>query len=336
MNADTTEPAHGPDAVPGAEPDPPQRRPLWKRLVSPLLLGLVLVFVIVALQRNWAAVRSELDLLSVWDLVAATAAVVGALIATWLAWHLILRHLGGRLAAHPSQVLFFSSQVSKYVPGSVWPALIAARIGLANGVPTPVALGSYLLGMLVTVATGLLLTPLLLIERSDPTIVMIAVAGPCAGVTLLALAAHRGGLHRLAEWASRRSGRSIPSPYLPPRVIVPIAGVQVVSWAFFGLHVWLLARPLGTGVADLLPVVAAFALAFAAGLVVFPLPAGAGVREAVLMIALEPSIGRAGALSVAVLSRFVIIAAELGVAAVVGVPHAIRAVKRGDSDDELL
>ena len=66
------------------------------------------------------------------------------------------------------------------------------------------------------------------------------------------------------------------------------------------------------------------------------LPAGAGVREAVLMIALEPSIGRAGALSVAVLSRFVIIAAELGVAAVVGVPHAIRAVKRGDSDDELL
>ena len=69
------------------------------------------------------------------------------------------------------------------------------------------------------------------------------------------------------------------------------------------------------------------ALAFVAGLLVVPLPAGAGVREGVLVATLAGSIGAPAALTVSLVSRLVLLGVDLVMAGLFGVGGAARAVR---------
>ena len=85
------------------------------------------------------------------------------------------------------------------------------------------------------------------------------------------------------------------------------------AWAVLGVALW-------AGVAardgDAFTVATAFSAAWAVGFVALPVPAGIGVREAVLLVLLEPSLGRPGALSFAVLTRVLHIVSDAVVALV--------------------
>jgi glycosyltransferase 2 family protein len=72
--------------------------------------------------------------------------------------------------------------------------------------------------------------------------------------------------------------------------------------------------------------VGAFALAFVAGLLVVPVPAGAGVREGVLVAMLAGSIGGPAALTVSLVSRLVLLAVDVVMAGLFGVGRAARAL----------
>jgi uncharacterized membrane protein YbhN (UPF0104 family) len=87
---------------------------------------------------------------------------------------------------------------------------------------------------------------------------------------------------------------------------------------------WVLAAPLGAGLADLPFVIGASALAWVVGLAVVILPAGAGVREVLLVLTLGQLIGTAEALTVAVISRFLQVVIDLLLAVAAGLPYATR------------
>jgi hypothetical protein len=91
-----------------------------------------------------------------------------------------------------------------------------------------------------------------------------------------------------------------------------------------------LAVDLGASDDLLLPLcVGAFALASVAGLLVVPLPAGAGVREAVLVVALSPVLPAGQSLLLALVSRAILTAGDLTVAAV-----AARGVRRSTAVED--
>ena len=136
-----------------------------------------------------------------------------------------------------------------------------------------------------------------------------------------------GWLHRGLAWAFARAGRTPPPTALPGRSLAGAVAWLIACWGFFGIHVWLLARPLGADAADLVPTAGAFALAFVAGLLVVPLPAGAGVREGVLVATLAGSIGAPAALTVSLVSRLVLLAVDLFLAALFGVGGVARTVR---------
>lgn len=117
-------------------------------------------------------------------------------------------------------------------------------------------------------------------------------------------------------------------PWLAPVVLVAAAAAlavfaarrnwialawAVAAWAVLGGSLW-------AGIAhrdgDALAVAAAFAAAWAVGFLALPVPAGIGVREAVLLVLLEPSLGTSGALSYAVLTRVLHIVSDALVAVV--------------------
>ena len=85
-----------------------------------------------------------------------------------------------------------------------------------------------------------------------------------------------------------------------------------VSWVFFGLQIWLLATRLGApeGKTALLAI-GGFAFAWSVGFLVVFAPAGAGVREVLLVAALGPVLGTGAATAVALVSRVLMTAGDL-------------------------
>jgi hypothetical protein len=123
---------------------------------------------------------------------------------------------------------------------------------------------------------------------------------------------------RLLELARRRV------PGFDPRQLTPSAGTvawlvagYALYWAVTGLAFAALVaalHPLDAG--DVPLVMAAYAAAYAAGFLALLTPAGLGVREGVLVVALAPVLPAGPALVVALVSRVWMMLVELAGAAV--------------------
>jgi uncharacterized membrane protein YbhN (UPF0104 family) len=85
-----------------------------------------------------------------------------------------------------------------------------------------------------------------------------------------------------------------------------------VAWLLLGLHLYVMTHALGAeGVSALAAAIGGIGLGWAAGLLFIPAPAGAGVREAVLVATFAPQIGAAPALAVALASRVILVLADV-------------------------
>ena len=311
----------GPDpALPGLTP------PTRAGRLSIVLLILALAFVAVALVRNWDAVRDDLAALSWVDLAASGLAAAGAVLLTGLSWYALLVGLGARMGLHPALTVYAAGQLGKYVPGSVWVVAIQAELGRRQGVARSVMALSYLLAVLVAIGTGGLVGLLTLLVAGDGSTRVLGPVLGVIGVLSVAVLARPQPINAALHWLAARTGRQVPDVALTGRALVGALLPMVAAWGLFGLHAWLLARPMGAGADLLAPTTGAFALAFVAGLLLVPLPAGAGVREGVLVAILGGTIGASAALTVGLASRLVLVVVDLLLAVLLGVPRMRRAL----------
>jgi uncharacterized membrane protein YbhN (UPF0104 family) len=325
----------GPDAgglPPEAHGAVPVRRAGWKGLLSraagPLRVVLLLAiigFAAYALTTSWEEVRGSLGEVGWLRLVLAGLVLAVSTGGQLMGWRRCLDALGApHIPPGPAAAIFATSQAAKYMPGSVWPAVIQGEMGRRYDVPRRTMLASYAYILLQSVAAAGVLS-------------VLALAGPTAGwARLTAVLATLGGcglvvalqfpqvFHRVLDVAFRRfTGSGMPAGVR--RGPLNRGFVWVVSaWFLGGIATWLLAAPLGVGAAELPFVVGASALAWVVGLVVVIVPAGAGVREVVLVLTLGQVIGTPQALTVAVLSRFLQLVVDLLLAAALGLPHYAR------------
>lgn len=303
-----------------------------RRVVGVALLALVAVFAGVALKRNWEAVRADLGLLAWWDYAASGAAAAGGLLLLWATWTAVLHGLGTELPGHDSRTIYFAAQLGKYVPGSVWPAVIQARLGRRNGVTATTMVISYALWMGILCAVGAIVSALVLTNGDIEIPTWAVVAAVVVALAALPLLLHDRGLPQLITWALRRRGRTDEPVRLTNSAARRATALSGATWLVFGLHAWFLARPLGAGAGELPLVIGAFSLAFVAGIVAVPLPAGAGLREAILVLTLGVTIGAPAAITVALMSRLTMIVVEVVLAALTGVPAALRWARDSSAD----
>jgi uncharacterized membrane protein YbhN (UPF0104 family) len=299
----------------------PQRT---RRAVGLVLLVVVAVFAALALHRNWTAVRDDLGRLSPVDYLLSSLAAAAGLGGLWASWWAVLGGLGAHLPGTASRTTYFAAQLGKYVPGSVWPAVLQARMGRRYGIAGSTMVASYALWMAVLCMVGALAGGLVLTGGRIELSPWIALGAVATGVVAIPALLHERGLPGLVARLAERTGRRFPPLQLGWGPARDVVALSALTWLLLGLHAWLLARPLGAGLDELPLVVGAFALAFVVGILAVPLPAGAGLREAVLVLTLGASVGRAGALTVALLSRLVLIVVEVLLASVTGVPEALR------------
>ncbi len=119
-------------------------------------------------------------------------------------------------------------------------------------------------------------------------------------------------INRILDRLLRLARRPPLEQPLAGRAVAGALAWALASWVLFGLQIWLLAIRLGApdGRAALLSV-GGFAFAWCVGFVVVFAPAGAGVREALLIATLSPMLGVGKATAVTLVSRVLMTAGDL-------------------------
>ena len=296
-----------------ADSPPPGAR--WRsRWLTVAVLAVVAGFFVATLAARWNDVISLKWRLrpGVFVLACVLLALSYALVACL--WGLALRRAAGTRLATGARIWFLSN-LARYVPGNVWSYVGAVELARREGVARRTTLAVMALTQVLSVGVALLVgLPVLVAERARlgrpallGALVVLAVAGLAAGFR-----------RQLLGLARRRVPGLEPGDLAPsaPTVAMLVLG-YAAYWAVTGLaFAALVASLYPLAAADVPLVVAAYAAAYAAGFLALLTPAGLGVREGVLAVALAPVLPAGPALVVALLSRVWMMLAELAGAGV--------------------
>jgi len=263
--------------------------------------------------REWNSVRAAIVGIGVVGILAALLATLAAMLAAMCCWRTLLAALGSPLSTRAAMGIVFVGQLGKYLPGSVWPVLAQMELANAYQVPRHRAATASVLAMVLSLFAGLLAALVTLpLVLTTPPYRLLLLAVPVMLVFLHPKVLNPA-LHLLFRLA-RRPGSYEP---LRGRAVLAALGWALLSWLAYGLQIWLLAVRLGApeGRTALLAV-GGFALAWSVGFVVVFAPAGAGVRDVLLVTILGTVLGVADATAVALVSRLLMTGGDLLAAAV--------------------
>lgn len=289
----------------------PERRIRWNTVLGGAVVAATLVFLALAIARQWGQLAQYDWEISPIPLLASVVALVAAFVWGGWVWRYLLRRLGVRVAVLPLTRLWFLSSLARYVPGKVWQFIGAAQLGSRMGLePVPLVTSMLLQMGFVMVAGAAVAIPGLLLAGFPSAPLLAGVLSVVSAGAIVAV--HPSFLNRALGLA----GRVVPGHLLRWEGDwgdgIALLAMHTVSWVAQGvafvIFVYALVD-LPPGAVPLL--IGANALAMVAGMLVFPVPAGLGAREAVLALLLAPYAPLGAAALLAVASRLWIIAAEL-------------------------
>lgn len=255
-----------------------------KDIVKWLWLGAVLIFVAGFVHRKWdiivgAFARLPLTLLCLSALLIALAKL--CLIFNMMQ---VTGRFSIKLGWLESYRIYNVTELGKYIPGSIWQFIGRITVLRERGASSQ-SIRDALLAEHIGVAGMALGAGVLLVIISQPEwfyswwhddTFRVAKKWLIALPVLGALAI--GGILVLGRHALRWLLRLLPTPRTLPALIV--------VWLSFGASLWVLFVPFTASAPPFLYVVGVYCLAYVIGFVVPIAPAGLGVREAILTMAL--------------------------------------------------
>jgi glycosyltransferase 2 family protein len=291
----------------------------WTRRV---VVVAVVASATVQLVRQWSDVSGALAELSWPRLVVSGIAVTAGVLLSPLVWQSMLAALDVRVGKRDASKIYLVGQLGKYVPGSVVAILLQMELARSVGITRARSFTASLLTAGVVVVASLLAGTLAIpaFVRNEPGLMWLFVLLPI-GLAML----HPRPLTVAVNLVLRLLRRA-PLPHrLSGAAVARAAGLSVLTYALYGVHLYALAAALrGTWQVNagivLLLCVGSMGLAMTAGLVAFFLPSGIGARELVIVGGLTTVLPYGQALALAVVSRLLFTLVELtaaGVAALV-------------------
>ncbi len=208
---------------------------------------------------------------------------------------------------------FTEAQLAKYVPGAIWQGVGQVLGAERLGVRRARASVAFLVQLWTQLVAATCVGALLVLDARAGWMWLL----PAAGILGLITLARRplvwvlGVVGRLLRREAASAGRVAPAQRdIIGAALLGAGTIALGGWSFSALLLG--PRPQ----VEVVAVVAAFAAAWVAGFLVVPLPAGAGVREFVLLAALGSEFGAAAVLAAAVVHRVVALVAEILLAVV--------------------
>lgn len=265
-----------------------------------------------------------------WGLVALSS---GVLLAAYLysaaLWGLMVRAIGGpEVGLLASLRVFFTANLGRYLPGKIWQVAGLAYLARGEGVPAGTATAAAVLGQAFSLAGATLLgAGVLLGGETGPSLGSGWIG---LGVVALLLVAGSPSIFRilLPLWF-RLARQEAPGGFRPDHAFgVRWMGLYLLGWGVQGLAFWILALGCGFRMTAM-EAVPAYAAAYLVGYVALFAPAGAGVREGILVGLLGPVLG-AGAAVLALLARLWTTIMELLPALILGSKYLTRSMREGN------
>jgi hypothetical protein len=286
---------------------------------SSIVLLVLLVGGGVALVAASRAGEASEDALRVDPPLLAAAVAVYTLVQVGLMeiWRRQLRELHGAFGAAPERTAWAVSQLGKYVPTGA--ALFVVRVVIAGraGGSRRIVLSSslYEFGCSFLAALAITAAAVGSLDELDGSLfrwVVYAIPLPLLIVLMPPV------FLPVANAALRRAGREPLSATLGLARVFGYTGAYAVTFLFAGLGILALSAAVADVSAGDVPLVlAAFSVGYVASVLGFVVPAGIGVRESGMALALATIMPTAAAVSVAVVSRLVQVGVECAMAAVV-------------------
>lgn len=307
------------------------RTQLLRGAAAVVVVGVVAVFFVRALRANRASLIENPVTLGWWVAIALLA-FVAAVAVSGVLWGRIVARLERRpLAATEAIRVHFASWLLKYVPGQAGFVVNKVMWAQRRGTSRTLALISVVYeNAFLLVASTVPMVAALLVARafagSDAGVSGDAwlVAG---GVAVLLVFLHPRILRGVIGTIVRRvAKRRVPDSYF-------LSGREVIGWvaAFTvprlinGIGVVVI----GVAVADVgtdawIPLIAAYAIAGALGIMAIFVPSGLGVRESAFVVLVTGALPLDRAIVVALVARVVSTVADVAIAAALGVLSLVK------------
>ncbi|CAN5693756.1 lysylphosphatidylglycerol synthase transmembrane domain-containing protein [soil metagenome] len=292
--------------------------------VGLVLGGGAMFYVVRRLVKDWPDASDSLSNANVAFVGLGAVLAILAMSSIGWGWRYVMRGLGIRVPIGRAVSWYFVGEMGKYLPGGVWPVLGRGELARRGGVPRTRAYTS------VAMSLGLLYLAALFVAAG---FLPFALAGSSGGFNpwmlfLLALPVgvvmlHHAVLERLVAMVARLTKREIDVEIPRWKDSLLLVARYVPTWFFVGTATWAIARSL-TPDASYPKVMFATVLSWTAGFLAVPVPAGAGIREAVL--AASSGLDGGTAAATAIVARILFILVDVGGAAI-SAPFASR--KRG-------
>ena len=282
-------------------------RTIW--LLQGVLALAVIVFVWRSAARHWDEFRSlefAVQLRPGWIALAGAVVLLtyGLLVAAWRA---VIGGWGERLAYRPAVRIWTVSNLGRYLPGKVWSVAGLAVLAQREGVAAWAAVGAAVAMQAIAVGSGVAVAAATVPGTLSAPGALVAAA--VAAATIAALA-----MPRVVALVGRMTRRPGLRP-MPVKAVVLAGTVTTVSWLAYGVGFWCLARgTLGNTSLGMAPAIGVFAAGYITGLLALFAPGGVGVREAVFIALLAPSVGSGGAIVLGVASRALLTLTEVAAA----------------------
>lgn len=299
--------------------DPPTRPARGGRLLAvtriagsrPVRWGFVaaaLALAVYAIVKDWRHIGHDLAILGIGDIAGALAAVVLALAMTAAMWWQLLAALGSPLPLRTAARILFIGQLGKYLPGSIWPVLAQMELGKAHQVPRHRSASASVLLMLFSLIGGLLTSLLTLPFASGSMPYRWALLA----IPLLLVLVWPRVLNAIIDRLLKLARQPPLETPLSGRAVIGALSWSFAGWVFYGLQIWILATRLGAPAGKtVLIAIGGFAFAWCIGFIVVFAPAGAGVRDVLLLLVLGQVLSTASATVVVLISRVLLTVADL-------------------------
>lgn len=306
-----------------AEPGRNRTRARLSAAVGTAIAAIAILFVARRMARDWEAAEAAIRGAAPAWLVLALLLAAGAMTAMAVAWRPVLGLVGVRVATGRVIAWYFVGEIGKYLPGGVWPILGRGELARRGGIPRARAYASVGLSLALLYLTAMfvavLFLPFALTGSGSSPWMLVLLALP-VGVLLL----H----HRVLEWVrdtgARMSRRDLDVTVPRWRQSLQLMVAYSPSWLLVGASTWAVARALDP-TASFPRLVFAAVLSWIAGFVAVPVPAGAGVREAVIVA--TSGLGGGVAVATALIARLLFVIVD-GAGALFAAP-VIRRRRRG-------
>ena len=293
-----------PDNTLRETPAPATAGSRWRTWIGRLLLAGCLGWFVWLLARNFDGVRNYAWHFQAGWLTAGLLTLAASMYLLPLGTRLLIGGLGHPIRQAEMNWMYFSSQLAKYLPGSLWGYVGMALYYRQRAVPLSAMTACFLYELILIVVSSLAVGASSILPLLPAPAALAGSARLAAGTAVLLLfpALPLAILGRLPKFHQLREVHAAPAAFA--RAVRLTFLLDVVFWVLCGGALWMLFRgSVGDNNCTPLELITSFPVAWTAGFLAFIMPGGFGVREGTFVLLLHSHFTQEVATALALLAR---------------------------------